>query len=43
MKASGLSWAPEIPRNWIVKKLGFLAALASGDSITTDDIRDEGP
>jgi type I restriction enzyme S subunit len=43
MKASGLAWAPEIPADWTVKKLGFLATLASGDSITTDDIRDEGP
>lgn len=43
MKASGLAWAPEVPADWIVKKLGFLANLESGDSITTDDIRDEGP
>lgn len=43
MKASGLAWAPAIPADWTIKKLGLLATLASGDSITTDDIRDEGP
>lgn len=43
MKPSGLAWAPEIPADWAVKKLGFLASLKSGESITTDDIRDDGP
>jgi type I restriction enzyme S subunit len=42
MKPSGLSWAPEVPAHWTVKKLGFLAALKSGDSITSDDISDIG-
>lgn len=43
MKPSGLAWAPQIPADWTVKKLGFLASLKSGDSITTDDIGDDGP
>jgi type I restriction enzyme S subunit len=43
MKPSGLAWAPTIPERWTVKKLGFLASLKSGDSITADDIREEGP
>lgn len=42
MKPSGLTWAPEIPAHWTVKKLGFLASLRSGDSITSDDISDDG-
>jgi type I restriction enzyme S subunit len=43
MKSSGLAWVPQIPTHWAVKKLAFLASLKSGDSITADDIRDEGP
>ena len=40
---SGLAWAPVVPAHWTVKKLAFLASLKSGDSITTDDIKDDGP
>lgn len=40
---SGLAWAPEVPAHWTVKKLGFLASLQSGDSITAEDIKDDGP
>jgi len=43
MKPSGLAWAPEVPAHWTVKKLAFIASLKSGDSITSDDIRDDGP
>ena len=39
----GLAWAPCVPDHWTVKKLAFLASLKSGDSITTDDIKDDGP
>jgi type I restriction enzyme S subunit len=42
MKPSGLAWAPSVPAHWTVKKLGFLASLRSGDSITIDDIADSG-
>jgi type I restriction enzyme S subunit len=40
---SGLAWAPYVPAHWTVKKLAFLASLKSGDSITADDIKDDGP
>lgn len=40
---SKLVWAPVVPAHWTVKKLAFLASLKSGDSITTDDIKDDGP
>jgi type I restriction enzyme, S subunit len=42
-QASGLAWAPDVPAHWTVKKLAFLASLQSGDSITADDIKDDGP
>ena len=42
MKPSGLAWAPQVPAHWTVKKLAFVASLKSGDSITSDDIRDDG-
>ena len=38
---SGIPWLGEIPAHWGIKKLAFLASLKSGESITTDDIRDE--
>jgi len=40
---SGLVWAPLVPAHWTVKKLAFLASLKSGDSITPDDIKEDGP
>lgn len=40
---SGLACAPDLPAHWTVKKLGFLASLQSGYSITADDIKDDGP
>ena len=43
MKPSGLAWAPHVPMHWTVKKLAFIASLKSGESITSDDIRDDGP
>lgn len=42
-RQSGLSWAPYVPAHWTIKKLAFLASLKSGDSITADDIKDDGP
>ena len=42
-RPSGLAWAPVVPAHWTVKKLAFLASLKSGESITTDDIKDDGP
>lgn len=42
-RPSGLAWAPVVPAHWTVKKLAFLASLKSGDSITADDIKDDGP
>ncbi len=43
MKPTGLPWAPEVPAHWTVKKLAFLASLKSGDSITSDEIKDDLP
>ena len=40
---SGLAWAPNVPAHWTVRKLAFLASLKSGDSITADEIKDDGP
>lgn len=42
LKPSNLAWTPEVPAHWTVKKLGLLASLRSGDSITSDDIADTG-
>ncbi|MEF8729185.1 MAG: restriction endonuclease subunit S [Accumulibacter sp.] len=42
-QSSGLAWAPDVPAHWPVKKLAFLASLKSGESITADDIKDDGP
>jgi type I restriction enzyme S subunit len=42
LKPSGLQWSPEIPANWTVKKLGYLASLQSGEAITADDIKETG-
>jgi len=43
LRDSGIPWLGEIPAHWGIKKLAFLASLKSGESITADDIRDEGP
>lgn len=43
LRDSGIPWLGEIPVHWTVKKLAFLASLKSGDSITADDIKDDGP
>jgi len=43
LRDSGIPWLGEIPAHWGIKKLAFLASLRSGDSITADDIRDDGP
>ena len=41
-KPSGFAWAHEVPAHWTVKKLGFVAALQSGEAITGEDIKDAG-
>ncbi len=41
LKPSGVEWLGEIPEHWVTKKLKYIADLKSGESITTDDIREE--
>lgn len=42
MKDSGVEWLGEIPKDWEVKKVKHVASLKSGDSITSNNIKDEG-
>lgn len=42
MKDSGIEWLGEIPNNWVVKKLKYLAALKSGENITSELITNHG-
>ena len=42
LRDSGIPWLGEIPAHWGLKKLAFLVSLKSGESITADDISDEG-
>lgn len=39
---SGIEWIGKIPEGWEVKKLKHVGRFKSGDSITTEEIRDEG-
>ena len=41
-KDSGVEWIGEIPENWNIKKLGYVATLKSGDAITTEKIENTG-
>lgn len=41
-KPSGIDWIGDIPEHWEVKKLKYLASLKSGESITSDSIKDTG-
>lgn len=42
MKDSGAEWLGEIPKDWQVKKVKHIAFLKSGDSITSENIEEEG-
>lgn len=42
LKSSGIDWLGDIPEHWGVKKLKYVARFRSGDSITSDAIREEG-
>ena len=42
MKASGVEWLGQIPKDWEVKKIKHVALLKSGDSITSEKIEEEG-
>jgi type I restriction enzyme, S subunit len=41
-KPSGLNWLGDIPQHWKIKKLGYLASLKSGETITADTIARQG-
>jgi len=42
MKDSGIEWLGEVPEHWEVKKLKYLARLKSGDTITSEEIKEQG-
>lgn len=42
MKDSGLQWLGEIPNDWKVSRVGNFFSFSSGDSLTNEEIRDEG-
>jgi type I restriction enzyme S subunit len=42
MKDSGVEWLGYVPKEWEIKKIKYVVSLKSGDSITSDNIRDEG-
>ncbi len=42
LKPSGVDWLGDVPENWGLKKLKYVAKLKSGDTITSDSIRPEG-
>ncbi|HII4466010.1 restriction endonuclease subunit S [Clostridium perfringens] len=41
MKNSGVEWLGYIPREWNIKKIKYVSSLKSGESITSDNIRDD--
>ena len=41
-KDSGVEWIGEIPDGWDVKKLKYVAEMKSGESITSDQIKESG-
>jgi type I restriction enzyme, S subunit len=41
LKPSGIEWLGDIPKHWDVKKLKYLANLKSGESITSDLIKED--
>lgn len=42
MKDSGIDWIGEIPEDWEIRRLKFIANLQSGSNLTSDKIKDEG-
>ena len=42
MKDSGIEWIGNIPNDWKVSRVGNFFAFSSGDSLTNEDIRDDG-
>lgn len=42
-KDSGVEWLGTIPVHWDLKKLKYVASLQSGESITSEEITDDGP
>jgi type I restriction enzyme S subunit len=43
MKDSGVEWLGEIPSHWEVYSMKYLTHLKSGESITSNEIKEEGP
>lgn len=41
MKDSGIEWLGDIPKEWDVRAIKWLATLKSGTNITTNDIKEE--
>jgi len=41
-KASGVDWLGDVPEHWEVKRLGYVAKLKSGESITAEVFDDSG-
>lgn len=42
MRDSGIPWLGSIPAHWEVKKLKYIASLKSGESITSEYIKEDG-
>ena len=42
MKDSGIAWIGEIPADWAKTRIGNLFRFSSGDSLTNEEIQDEG-
>lgn len=42
MKDSGIEWIGKIPVNWVKTRIGNLFRFSSGDSLTNEEIQDEG-
>lgn len=42
MKDSGIDWIGNIPNDWKVSRVGNFFSFSSGDSLTNEDIRDDG-
>ena len=42
MKDSGIEWIGEIPADWEKTRIGNLFRFSSGDSLTNEEIQDEG-
>jgi type I restriction enzyme S subunit len=42
LRDSSIEWLGEIPEHWEVKKVKYISGLRSGESITSDSIKDEG-